>query len=136
MPGIEQLNVVNRHKQVARFRLIVVQQSGPIIFDDLRMRRHPRGMPATGAEPLFARHPVPPWDDNRFGSWSRGVGDHAAWGIDPDRARDIRWHARRVGGKNTALVDGPGGARIRFAERLDHLDIGWQIDLRATQGTR
>ena len=53
VPGVEQLGLGDRHEQVARLRLPVLQPSGMAILDDLGVRGHPGGMPAAGAEALL-----------------------------------------------------------------------------------
>ena len=135
MPGVKPLGFTDRHEQVARLRLAIVQQPGMAILDDLGVRGHPGGMPAARAETLAARDSVPAWHHDRLSGRGRGVGHHAARRIDPDRARHLVWHPGRIGGKDAALVDHPGGAGVCFAEFLDHLNIRRQVESQGSPGS-
>src|SRR5262245_25036383 len=119
MPGVKTLGLADWYEEVTRLRLTVLHQSRAAVLDDLGVRGHPGGMPAARAEPLLARDPEPARNHDRFGSWGWGVRDHAARRVDPDRARDLRRHPRRVGRKDAALVDHPGSAGVCLPEFLD-----------------
>ena len=106
------------------------------VLEDLRARREPGGMPATGAEPLAARNAVPARHHDCLSCRKRRVRDDAARRIDPDQASDVARHPGCVGRENRALIDDPAGARVGFTDFLEHLDVGRQIDLRAAQGAR
>src|SRR5438034_4789026 len=134
VPGVGKLGFGDRDEEVAPLRLSVRLQSEPAVLDDLSVRGHPRGMPATRAEALAAGDPVAARDDDRRGARGRTVSDDAARRVDPDRASDVARHSCRVGCEDGALVDRPGGARVRLAELLDHLDVGRQVELGAAEG--
>src|SRR5436309_12543328 len=134
VPGVGKLGFGDRDEEVAPLRLSVHLQSEPAVLDDLSVRGHPRGMPATGAEALAAGDPVAARDADRRSARGRTVGDDAARRVDPDRASDVARHSCRVGREDGALVDRPGGARVRLAELLDHLDVGRQVELGAPEG--
>src|SRR3989449_432628 len=134
VPGVGKLGLGDRDEEVAPLRLSVRLQSELAVLDDLGVRGHPRGMPATRAEALAAGDPVAARDDDRRGARGRTVGDDAARRVDPDRASDVARHSCRVGREDGALVDRPGGARVRLAELLDHLDVGRQVELGAAEG--
>src|SRR5882672_5798394 len=135
MPGIKSLGLADRYEQVARLRLTVLQQSGTAVLDDLSMRGHPGGMSAACAETLLTRDPEPAWDHDRFRGRGRGVGDNTARRVDPDGACNLGRHPGRVGGKDAALIDDPGGAGVCLPEFLDHLNIRRQVKFRAAQST-
>src|SRR5881628_599060 len=134
VPGVGKLGFGDRDEEVAPLRLSVRLQSEPAVLDDLSVRGHPRGMPATRAEALAAGDPVAARDADRRSARGRTVGDDAARRVDPDRASDVARHSCRVGREDGALVDRPGGARVRLAELLDHLDVGRQVELGAAEG--
>src|SRR5437016_9935232 len=134
VPGVGKLGLGDGDEEVAPLRLSVRLQSEVAVLDDLRVRGHPRGMPATRAEALAAGDPVAARDDDRRGARGRTVSDDAARRVDPDRASDVARHSCRVGREDGALVDRPGGARVRLAELLDHLDVGRQVELGAAEG--
>ena len=64
----------------------------------------------------------------------RRVRDDAAWRVDPDQARDVMRHPRRVGCEDRTLIDDPAGAGVGFTDLLEHLHVGRQIDLGPAQG--
>ena len=74
--------------------------------------------------------------ESRLAARERRVRHDAARRVDPDHARDVARHPRRVGREDRALVDDPGGAGVRFPQLFDHLDVGRQVELRAAQGAR
>src|SRR2546425_286654 len=94
VPGVGKLGFGDGDEEVAPLRLSVRLQSEVAVLDDLRVRGHPRGMPATRAEALAAGDPVAARDDDRRGARGRTVSDDAARRVDPDRASDV---ARRLG---------------------------------------
>ncbi len=135
MPGIEQLGLGRRHEQVALFGLTIFK-SGLAVLEDMGARRQPGGVPATRAEALAAADPIAARHHDRLGRWHRRVRDDAARRVDPDQASDVARHSRRVGREDRALIDDPAGAGVGFAELLEHLDVGRQVDLRAAQSAR
>ena len=98
---------------------------------------------ACGATQEACRQPVlkpcspvtryPPGTTTACARRGGGVGDDAARRIDPDRARHLGRHPGRIGRKDAALVDHPGGAGVCFAELLDHLNISREVEFRTAQ---
>src|SRR5688572_624749 len=93
-------------------------------------------MPASRAEALTAGDTVPAGNGDRLRRRKGRVRDDAVWRVDPNQARDVTRHARRIGREDRALIDDPTGAGVGFADLLEHLDVGRQIDLYATEGAR
>ena len=135
IPCVEQLGLRRRHEQVELLGLAVLQPELAIL-EDLRARREPGGMPATRAESLAAGDAVPARHHDCLSCRKRRVRDDAAWRIDPDQASDVMRHPCSIGREDRALIDDPAGAGVGFADLLEHLDVGRQIDLRAAQGAR
>src|SRR4030095_5200195 len=85
-------------------------------------------------ESLAAGDAVPARHHDCLSCRKRRVRDDAARRIDPDQASDVTRHPCSIGRENRALIDDPAGASVGFADLLEHLDIGRQIDLRAAEG--
>jgi hypothetical protein len=122
-----------RHEQVELLGLTVLQPELAVL-DNLCARGEPAGMPATRAESLAAGDPVPPRHHDCLSCRKRRVRDDAAWRVDPDQARDVMRHPRRVGCEDRTLIDDPAGAGVGFTDLLEHLRVGGQIDLGPAQG--
>ncbi|MNC86428.1 hypothetical protein D3C83_20900 [compost metagenome] len=93
-------------------------------------------MPATGAESLPAGYAVAARHDDGLRGRGGAVRYHAAWRVDPDRARDLRGHARGIRCVGRALIHDPRGARIGLPEFLHDADIGRVIDFRSADRAR
>ena len=128
LPGVEDLGLGDRHEEVARLRLAVLE-SGRAVLEDLGVGGDPGRMPAAGAEALTTGHAIPARHDDRRRGGGRRVGHDGARRVDPDRPGDVTRHARRVRRVDRALVDAPAGAGVGLAQLLDHLDVARQVEL-------
>ena len=128
LPGIQHLHLGRRHEQKLLHALAVLRHPRP--------GGKPGCVPGTRAEAVAAGDPVPARLRHHLGRGHGGVGHNAMRCVGPDRPGHLPGHARPVGGEDRALVDDPRGAGIGLAQLLQHLDVGRQIDLDASQGPR
>src|SRR5215212_6446669 len=77
IPRVEKLDLRDRHEEIPRFRLSVLQPHVAIL-DDLRVHRDPGRVSATGAEALPARDAVASGGDDRPRRRTGAVRYHAA----------------------------------------------------------
>src|SRR4029434_9952722 len=134
MPGVKQLGLRRRHEQVELLGLTVLEPELAVL-EDLRARREPGGMPATGAESLAAGDPVSARHYDCLSCRKRCVRDDAAWRVDPDQTSDVTRHARSISREDRALIDDPAGAVIGFPDLLEHLHVCRQVHMRAPHVT-
>ena len=107
----------------------------PVRFDADAMAAEPCRVPAAAGERPFAGEPPAAFDPHCLAVRAIAPGEHIA---DAAKRLPRRVEAHIGSGHHTdrALVHAPGGTGVTHGDRLDTLDIGRRLQLRAAAGMR